>query len=106
MLNSNLYKQIDGCTMGGPLSVTFSDIYMTKTEEVVKPTNSSFYKRYVDDRISKKKASSYLKQTVINLYDTEFTKKRISLLNLGRNSVLTTTTMCLKSRNSSVKRKK
>ena len=28
------------------------------------------------DRISKKKASSYLKQTVINLYDTEFTKKR------------------------------
>ena len=55
MLNSNLYKQIDGCTMGGPLSVTLSDIYMTKTEEVVKPTNSSFYKRYVDDRISKKK---------------------------------------------------
>ena len=46
MLNSNLYKQIDGCSMGGPLSVTLSDIYMTKTEEeVVKPTNSSFYKR-------------------------------------------------------------
>lgn len=58
------------------------------------------------DRISKNKASSYLKQTVINLYDTEFTKKRISLLNLGRNSVLTTTTMCLKLRNSSLKRKK
>ena len=35
MLKSNFYKQIDGCTMGGPLSVIFSDIYMTKTEEEV-----------------------------------------------------------------------
>ena len=56
MLNSNFYKQIDCCTMGGPLSVIFSDIYMTKTEEeVVKPTNPSFYTRFVDDIISKKK---------------------------------------------------
>ena len=56
MLNSNFYKQIDGCIMVGPLSVIFSDIYMTKTEEeVVKPTNPSFYKRFVDDIISKKK---------------------------------------------------
>ena len=42
--------------MGGPLSVKFSDIYMPKTaEEVVKPTNPSFYERSVDDIISKKK---------------------------------------------------
>ena len=42
--------------MGGPLSVILSHIYMTKTEEdVVKPTNQSFYKRFVDDIISKKK---------------------------------------------------
>ena len=42
--------------MGGRLSIIFSDIYMTKTEdEVVKPTNPSFYKRFVDDIISKKK---------------------------------------------------
>ena len=53
MLNSNFYKQIDGCIMGGPLSVILSDIYMTKTEEVVKPTNPSFYKIFVDDIISK-----------------------------------------------------
>ena len=39
--------------MGGPLSVILSDIYMTKTEEVVKPTNPSFYKIFVDDIISK-----------------------------------------------------
>ena len=56
MLNSNYYKQIDRCTVGGPLSVIFSDIYMTKTEEeVVKPKTPSFYKRFVDDIISKKK---------------------------------------------------
>ena len=56
MLNSNFYKQIDGCTMGGPLSVIFSNMYMTKTEEeVVKSTNPSFYKRFVDDIISQKK---------------------------------------------------
>ena len=54
MLNSNFYKQIDGCTMGGPLSVIFSNIYMTKTEEVVKPTNPSFYERFLDDIITKK----------------------------------------------------
>ena len=55
------YKQIDGCTMGRPISVIFSDIYMTKTEEeVVKPTNPSFYKRFIDDIISKKKRSTGL----------------------------------------------
>ena len=55
ILSSNFYKQIDGCSMRGPLSVILSDICMTKTEEeVIKPTNPSFYKRFVDDIISKK----------------------------------------------------
>ena len=41
--------------MGGPLSVIFSDIYMTKTErKVVEPTKSKFYKRFVDDIINKR----------------------------------------------------
>ena len=30
--NNRFLKQVDGCTMGGPLSVTFSDIYMVKME--------------------------------------------------------------------------
>ena len=46
--------QTGSCTMGGPLSVIFSNIYMTKTEEVVKPTNPSFYERFLDDIITKK----------------------------------------------------
>ena len=33
MLNSNFYKQIEGCTMGGLLSVIRFEIFMTKTEE-------------------------------------------------------------------------
>ena len=55
MLNSNFYKEIDSCTMGGPLSVIFSDICMTKTEVVVKRTYPRFYKRFVNDIVSKKK---------------------------------------------------
>ena len=50
------YKQTDGCTMGGPLSVTFRDILMVKmkTERVV-PTKPTFYRRYVDDIYNERK---------------------------------------------------
>ena len=42
--------------MGGPLSVTFANICLTKLEkEVVEPINPAFYKCYVDDVISKRK---------------------------------------------------
>ena len=48
--NQSFYKQIDGCAMGGPLSVILADIHMVRTEnEVVKPLNPPFYKRFVDD---------------------------------------------------------
>ena len=48
--NSRFLKQVDGCTMGGPLSVTFSDIYMVKMENnVVIPSKPIFYCRFVDD---------------------------------------------------------
>ena len=56
MLNLNFYNQIDECTTREPLFVMSSDIYMTKKdEEVVKPTNPKFYKRFVDDIINKNK---------------------------------------------------
>ena len=48
-INSRFLKQVDGCTMGGPLSVTFSDIYMVKIENnVVIPSKPIFYRRLVD----------------------------------------------------------
>ena len=47
--NYKLFKQTDGCTMGGPLSVTLSDIQMIRMETNVEvPIRPIFYKRYVD----------------------------------------------------------
>ena len=44
--------------MGGPLSVILADIHMVRTEnEVVKPINPPFYKRFVDDIYSKRSKS-------------------------------------------------
>ena len=43
VFTSNFYKQTDGWTMGGSLSVIFSDIHMAKTEcEVVNPSKPKF----------------------------------------------------------------
>ena len=56
IFQSNFYKQTDGCTMGGPLSVTLANIYLTKMEnEIVKCVTPPFYKRYVDDVIVRRK---------------------------------------------------
>ena len=55
MLNSKFYKQVDGCSMGGPQSVIFTEIYMTRTDrKVVEPTKPQFCKRFVDDIIKKR----------------------------------------------------
>ena len=59
-MNNDLFKQTDGCTMGGPLSVTFSfsDIFMiTMENDIVIPTKPIFYRRYVDDIYSRRKKS-------------------------------------------------
>ena len=42
--------------MGGPLSVIISNIFMTKLEKtVVVPEKPAFYKRFVDDIITRRK---------------------------------------------------
>ena len=54
--NEMLLKQIDGCPMGGPISVGFSDIYMCKMElDVVFPAKPLFYKHYIDDTYAGRK---------------------------------------------------
>ena len=54
--NGKFYKQIDGCAMGGPLSVILADICMIKMEnDIVRPHNPIFYKRFVDDIITRRK---------------------------------------------------
>ena len=55
-INNRLIKQVDGCPMGRPRSVVFSDVYVCKMEEdIVIPANSIFYKIYVDDIYVRKK---------------------------------------------------
>ena len=42
--------------MGGPYSLTLADIHMIRRENnVVKPLNPPFYKRYVDDMYNRRK---------------------------------------------------
>ena len=54
IFQSQFYQQTDGCTMGGPLLATFSNIYLTKLEkDQVKPLTPKFYHRSVDDLISR-----------------------------------------------------
>ena len=55
--NESFYKQIDDCN-GWSLSVILADIHMVKTEnEVVKPMNPPFYKRFADDIYSRRNKS-------------------------------------------------
>ena len=49
-INNRLIKQVDGCPMGGSISLVFSGIYVCKMEgDIVIPANPILYKRYVDD---------------------------------------------------------
>ena len=54
--NNRFLKQGDGCTMGGPLPVTFSDIHMVKMKnDVVIPSKPIIYRIFVDDIYSRRK---------------------------------------------------
>ena len=55
-VNGRLLKQKDGCSMGSPLSVDISGVFMTKMEkEIVYPEDPILFKRYVDDVYRRKK---------------------------------------------------
>ena len=55
-VNSKFCKQTGVCTKSGPLSVTFSYIYITIMEKVVvRPFNLIFYRWYVDDIYNRRK---------------------------------------------------
>ena len=58
-----------GCIMGGPLSVTFSEIYMVKMEnDVVIPSKPIFYRRFVDDIYSRWKLGDNVLFDRLNSY--------------------------------------
>ena len=50
-----LWKQVDGVSMGGTLSVILSDCFMNKMERnIVLPLKPKFYRRFVDDTYRRK----------------------------------------------------
>ena len=54
--DNKLYKQVNGCAMGNPLSAVLSGIFMSKLEkDIVYPSNPILYRRYVDDIFTRKK---------------------------------------------------
>ena len=67
--NSRFLKQVDGCTMGGPLSVTFSDIHLVKMEnDVVISSKPIFYLRFVDEIYSRQKLGDNVLFNQLNNY--------------------------------------
>ena len=67
--SSRFLKQVDSCTMGGPLSVTFSDFCMVKMESyVVIPSKPIFYSRLVDDIYSRWKLGDNVLFDWLNKY--------------------------------------
>ena len=72
-VNSRLIQRIDGCPIGGPVSVVFSDIFMCKIEkDVVVPAKPIFHKPYIDDIYihRKKNVNNELFQN-LNCYHTD-----------------------------------
>ena len=56
--NGNCYKQIDGCGNSNPLSPVLAKIYMGKLESDITSNKPSFFVRYVDDCLSKRKINT------------------------------------------------
>ena len=55
LADGRLIRQVDGCPMGGLISVVLSNIFCVKMEfDVVKPLKPKLYKSYVDDIYSKR----------------------------------------------------
>ena len=58
-VNNKLVKQVDGCPMGGAISVIMSGIHMNRLEkEHVMPLKPKLYKCYIDT-ITKRKKNRY-----------------------------------------------
>ena len=59
IFNTKYYKQTDGRIMGGPLSVVFSDIFMTKLEKgaILPPRKPKLCKSFVDDIFTRRKTN-------------------------------------------------
>ena len=57
IFNIKYYKETDSCTMGGPISVVFSDIYMIKLEKdaILLSRKPKLYKFFVGEIFTRRK---------------------------------------------------
>ena len=67
-VNNKLVKQVDGCPMGGAISVIMSGIHKNRMEkERVVPLKPKFYKRYVDGTIAIRKTNTDIDELFQNM---------------------------------------
>ena len=67
-VNNKLVKQVDGCPMGGAISVTMSGIHLKRMEkERALPSKPKFYKPYVDNTITKRKKNTDIDELFQNM---------------------------------------
>ena len=68
-VNNRFVKQVDGCRMDRAISVIISGIHMNSMEkERIVPLKPTFYKRYVDDTITKRKKNTDIDELLQNMY--------------------------------------
>ena len=69
--NNRLLRQIDGCAIGGTLSVIMSAICMTQClNEKIQPLSPKFFCLYVDDSYSRgTKEENYMFLTELSSFD-------------------------------------
>ena len=67
-VNNTLVKQVEGCPIGGAISVIMSGIPMKRMDkDCVAPLNPKFYHCYVDDTITKRKKNAANEELFANM---------------------------------------
>ena len=67
-VHNTLVKRVGGCPMGNAISVIMSGIHMKRMEkDCVAPLNPKFYRRYVDDTVTKRKKNATNDELLANM---------------------------------------
>ena len=103
IFNGRFYQQTYGYTIQfnhGPLSLVFANICMTKLEEdVVRPINTHFYKRFVDDSINRRDKNK--PDELFNKLNSYYPKIKITI-EITLEKILDTKIICKKNIQTSV----
>ena len=85
IFHSQFYKQTDGCTMGGPLFVIFTIIYLSKLEkDQIVPLKPKCQRRFVDNLIIRRLKLNNIPEKIKFTIETnpqKFLDTRLLLIN-------------------------